>query len=300
MRVLVIGSRGYVGSYLVPYLHLQDNSSNQIDVVGYGSRVQDYNNLTPSFLSEFSHIVLLAGHSSVPMCNGPLSSPWKNNVRNFHNLIEKTNTSQKIVYASSASVYGNKNSKVFTEDDLSLEFINNYDLTKITLDMVANSYKKPGSGRKIIGLRFGTVNGGSRVIRRDLMINCMVWTALTQGVINVTNSHINRPILSIKDLSRAVYTVLTMPGISDIYNLVSFNSTVAEIAQVVSAKTGIPITDRGNTEGVYNFATDSSKFQNSYGFKFLETLEDLVDDVINCYKNRKPTVVSRDEYFNYD
>lgn len=304
LKILVLGGNGYIGSCLVPYLQSATDfdSSNKIplDAVSFGDRSSDYNNLSESFLKEFSHIVLLAGHSSVPMCDGPLPSPWKNNVRNFHNLIEKTSPSQKIIYASSSSVYGNRNNKVFTEEDICLEYINNYDLTKLTLDFVANAYKKPGSGRKIVGLRFGTVNGGSSVIRRDLMINCMVYTALYQNQITVTNSHINRPILSIKDLVRAVYTILVSPGVSDIYNLVSFNSTVGEIAKVVSEKTGVPITHKGITQGVYNFATDASKFQRSYGYKFKETLESVVDDVIECYTMKSPVIVSRNEYFQYD
>jgi len=303
-RTLILGGNGYIGSHLVPYLQSSTDidGANKIplEVINFGNRGCDYNNLSESFLREFNNIVLLAGHSSVQMCDGPLSSPWKNNVRNFHNLIEKTTPSQKIIYASSSSVYGNRNNKVFTEEDICLEYINNYDLTKLTLDFVANAYKKPGSGRKIVGLRFGTVNGGSPVIRRDLMINCMVYTALYQNLINVTNSHINRPILSIKDLVRAVYIILVNPGVSDIYNLVSFNSTVGEISKVVSEKTGVPITDKGNTQGIYNFATDSSKFQNSYGYTFKETLSSVVDDVIECYTKKSPVIVSRNEYFQYD
>ena len=57
---------------------------------------------------------------------------------------------------------------MYTEEDLCLDVINNYDITKVTLDLAAQKFIK--EGRHILGMRFGTVNGGSPVIRKDLMI----------------------------------------------------------------------------------------------------------------------------------
>jgi nucleoside-diphosphate-sugar epimerase len=133
MRVLIIGGEGYVGSYLFNHLFKQG-----IDVQTVGNRRSDYNLLGRIFLSSFTHIVLLAGHSSVLRCKGPLESPWKNNVRNFKNLVDKTDNRQTIIYASSASVYGDKDTKpLYTEEDISIDYVNNYDLTKVSLDHAA-------------------------------------------------------------------------------------------------------------------------------------------------------------------
>lgn len=294
MKILIIGGRGYVGSYLKEELW---NSG--IYVESYGNRSKDYNDIDIKYLQQFSHIILLAGHSSVQMCNGPLRSAWLNNVRNFINLVEKTSIETKIIYASSASVYGDTNEKKYTEADMSLDFVNNYDLTKVTLDLVAQKYI--AQNRYIMGLRFGTVNGGSPVIRRDLMINSMVYTALNEGKIIITNKHINRPILALKDLALAVKEVLLSKVFrSGHYNLTSFNSTVDEISKEVQLKTGVEIIDKGDTPGVYNFEIDNSKFTKYYSFNFKETISSTVDDVINCYTKTKPTIVTRNEYFQYD
>lgn len=293
MKVLIIGSEGYVGSYLIEYLR-----NKNLDVVGYGNRQTDYNDLTEEFLENFSHIVLLAGHSSVKMCEGELYSPWYNNVVNFKNLLKKKPYETKLIYASSASVYGNSNSKVFDESDISLDFVNNYDLTKVSLDLYA--LQQIGYGEEIIGLRFGTVNGGLKVIRKDLMINSMVYNAITDGKIYISNKEINRPILSIKDLSRAIERILTnwvfWPGI---YNLASFNSNVKDISNAVKSILDVEIIDRGDFPGVYNFNISTNKFKNEYDFDFTETLETVVDDVISCY-SQTPKIVSRDTYFKYD
>jgi nucleoside-diphosphate-sugar epimerase len=294
MKVLIIGGEGYVGSYLFNHLFKQG-----IDVQTVGNRLLDYNLLGRIFLSSFTHIVLLAGHSSVLRCKGPLESPWKNNVRNFKNLVEKTDNRQTIIYASSASVYGDKDTKpLYTEEDISIEYVNNYDLTKVSLDLLAMKYI--GEGRNIIGLRFGTVNGGSPVIRRDLMINSMVYTALFEKHITITNKHIKRPILSVRDLSRAVETMIKNKAASNIFNLASFNSTVESIANIVSDYTKVDITDNGDVPGAYNFAIDNTKFKVLGNFTYEDNLHSVVENVIECYKNKNPEIVIRNEYFQYD
>jgi nucleoside-diphosphate-sugar epimerase len=294
MKVLIIGGEGYVGSYLFNHLNKQG-----VDVQTFGNRQTDYNLLGRIFLSSFTHIVLLAGHSSVLRCKGPLESPWKNNVRNFKNLVEKTDNRQTIIYASSASVYGDKDTRpMYTEEDISIDFVNNYDLTKVSLDLLAMKYIS--EGRNIIGLRFGTVNGGSPVIRRDLMINSMVYTALYENHITITNKHIKRPILSVRDLSRAVETMIKNKTTSNIFNLASFNSTVESIANIVSDYTKVAITDKGNVPGAYNFAIDSTKFKVLSNFTYEDNLHSVIENVIEYYKNKNPQIVIRNEYFQYD
>jgi nucleoside-diphosphate-sugar epimerase len=294
MKILIIGGRGYIGSHLSSFLKSKDI---EVEVLG-NQKAEDYNLLLASYVQQFQYIILLAGHSSVKMCDGPLKAPWNNNVRNFDSLIQKTTKNQKIIYASSSSVYGNKGGKVFNEEDFSLEFVNNYDLTKMSLDLLAKNYIN--AGRKIIGLRFGTLNGGSTVIRRDLMINSMIYSTFKDGVINVNNKSVSRPILALNDLSRAMYEIVTNKFKPGIYNLASFSSTVEEISTKVALKTQVDIVDKGYYPGIYDFITDTSKFKHEYKFEFKETVDSIIDDVLDCYTNRKPKIVSRDKYFNYE
>jgi hypothetical protein len=156
------------------------------------------------------------------------------------------------------------------------------------------------NGRQIVGLRFGTVNGGSSVIRRDLMINSMVYSAIQQGSITITNKYIKRPILSIRDLSRAVENIIKSNLKSDIFNLASFNSTVDSIARIVGEYTKVEIIDNGNPPGAYNFAIDNTKFKILSNFTYEDNLHSVVENVIECYKNKNPEIVIRNEYFQYD
>jgi dTDP-4-dehydrorhamnose reductase len=196
-------------------------------------------------------------------------------------------------------VYGaNDVKRLYTEDEISDDFVNNYDLTKVSLDLLAMKYIS--EGRKIVGLRFGTVNGNSPVIRRDLMINSMVYSAITEGYITITNKHIKRPILSVRDLSRAVQSIIINNTHSNIFNLATFNSTVEEISKIVNEYTKVDIIDKGNTSGTYNFAIKNTKFKVLNKFTYEDNIHSVVESVIDCYKNRNPKIVIRSEYFQYD
>ena len=218
--VLVIGGNGYIGSRLVYDLQSMYHLD-IVDVCWFGKNLvdgfqEDYKNLTKEYLSKFDTIILLAGHSSVKMCNGTINSSWNNNVLNFINLVEKLDKEQTLIYASSGSLYG-VNDKIQTEDDV-IKFnpINSYDLTKYSLDL--NAHKFINQGYKIIGLRFGTVNGWSPHIREELMINSMTKNSIEHNQLLVNNIQINRPILGISDLTRAVVSIVDNPK-NGIYNL---------------------------------------------------------------------------------
>jgi hypothetical protein len=174
--------------------------------------------------------------------------------------------------------------------------MNNYDLTKITLDQVANNFIL--SNRKIIGLRFGTVNGSSPIIRGDLLVNSMTLSAHKTNIINLSNSNINRPLLSITDLSRSIKAILVGKWKSGIYNLATTNKTIKEYADIVSNVTSAKIIDHGNTNGVYDFQISSDLFNKTFEFEFVDTVENIVESLLDSYKNNQK-IVLRNEYYDY-
>jgi nucleoside-diphosphate-sugar epimerase len=231
----------------------------------------------------------------VPSCLGALYSPWLNNVTNFTDLLDKLDD-QLVIYASSASVYGNsapgerhkETNKVFVP-------VNNYDVTKYALDqqaIIANLI-----GKKVIGLRFGTVNGYSANLRVDVMINSMYHSVQNGQGIQVSNKHISRAMLGIEDLCRAVERCIEQP-VPGIYNLSSFNATVGEIAEAVSRKLGAKIVDNGNTANAYDFALDTALFEQTFDFTFKETPDTILNGLIEHYGESVPQW--RDKYIIYN
>lgn len=276
MTSLIIGGNGYIGSALY-----QKINADSIDLclfgkdLGYSKKV----NFDSADISGYKNIILLAGHSSVQMCEYNKDNAWKNNVDYFYNLCEKLRPDQLLVYASSGSVYGRK-IDICNEHDINLNPINHYDLTKVTIDIIANKFIL--EGKNIIGLRFGTVNGYSPNIRSDLMINSMVYNYMTKGFIQVSNDWIKRPILAIDDLVSAIVRILECDKIfPGQYNLCSFNSTVAEISEVVSKTLKCEVIKTSNSNKVYDFEISNSKFENIYGFKFKQDILSIITNMVN-------------------
>ena len=297
-KVLILGGNGYIGARLREVLRKQHFvKTNDICWFSHDetSDRRDYHKLTREELAEFEVVVVLAGHSSVPSCIGALPGPWLNNVTNFTDLLDKLD-GQLVIYASSASVYGNsKPGECHRETNTHFTPVNNYDVTKYALDqqaIIANL-----KGKRVIGLRFGTVNGYSPNLRVDVMINSMYHSVQNGTGIQVMNPQISRAMLGIEDLCRAVSRCIEHP-VPGIYNLSSFNNTVGEIAKAVSKKLGAEIVDKGNTANAYDFALDTSLFEQTYDFTFEETPATIVDSLIESYEQATPQW--RDKYIIYN
>lgn len=296
--VLILGGNGYIGSRLRQVLRPIHNVTS-LDCCWFNydetSDRRDYHKLTREELSRFNVVIVMAGHSSVPSCNGPLPGPWLNNVTNFTDLLDKLNDNQLVIYASSSSVYGNsKPGEKHKETNNHFVPVNNYDTTKYALDqqaIIANL-----KGKQVIGLRFGTVNGWAPNLRVDVMINAMYETIQQGRNIQVTNRHISRAILGIEDLCRAVTECIKKP-VPGIYNLSSFNSTVGEIASAVAEQLSVKIQDCGNTSNVYDFALDTSLFEQTYNFTFNETPITIINGLTALYDQCE--ISRRDQYIIY-
>jgi nucleoside-diphosphate-sugar epimerase len=297
-KVLILGGAGYIGTRLREVLR-QNHFVKTNDICWFShdesSDRRDYQKLSRKELAEFEVIIVLAGHPSVPSCLGALYSPWLNNVTNFTNLLDKLDD-QLVIYASSASVYGNsapgerhkETNKIFVP-------VNNYDVTKYALDqqaVIANL-----TGKRVIGLRFGTVNGYSANQRVDVMINSMYHSVQNDRGIQVSNKQISRAMLGIEDLCRAVERCIEQP-VPGIYNLSSFNATVGEIAEAVSRKLGAEIVDNGSTANAYDFALDTGLFEQTFDFKFKETPDTILNGLIEHYGEAVPQW--RDKYIIYN
>lgn len=259
------------------------------------TELKDYKTLSKQELSKYDAVILLAGHSSVKMCDGPILSSWNNNVNNFIDLVNKLDKSQLLVYASSGSVYGSGN-EVTTEDSpLKFKPINNYDLTKYSLDIHAQQFIK--LGHNIVGLRFGTVNGWSPNTREELMINSMTKKSLYDKSIIINNKQIKRPILGISDLSNAVKTIIDRP-VPGIYNVASFIDTVENISLGVSNILASSVQETLNTSGAYDFVMNTDKFKEAYNFSFNASIDSIVNELVNNFEKTKFS--DRNRFINYD
>lgn len=260
-KTVIIGGNGYIGSALQKHI-----KTDTIDIKEFKYwRTCKWN------IEEYDTIILLAGHSSMPMGRDDPTGAWYNNVENFNLLLRRLRDDQRLIYASSGSVYNGIKARP-TEDCAEFRPMNMYDLSKYTIDQLAILADK-----HTYGLRFVTVNGWSPTLRIDLMLNKMVEDAKTKGVVTIKNAQLTRPLLGVQDLCRAVKTIVnSKKDFRGIYNLCSFDGhTIREYAEAVTAMYGGRIEDLGD-EPHYVYGADTSKFREVYNFEFKETLESIL------------------------
>ena len=290
-RTLIIGSGGYIGSRL-----MREMQATGVDINWFkkGKKDVDFKDLTRDYYSEFDNIILLAGHSSVKMSEGGLNSCFNNNVRNFIDLLEKIDK-QKLIYASSSSVYGSVGGKTVNEKYFGFEPYNQYDISKHTADLYAQK-----SDVEYYALRFGTVNGYSPFLRSDVMINAMVNSAINDGHIKLYIKDTMRPILGMNDLCEAIRHILASDEDKrGLYNLASFNKTAEQIAYEVANVMGVQVhefeadpTQIKNTKNqtkAYNFSISTMKFRREFKFKFKDTVESLTTELRDKWNDMKKT-----------
>ena len=282
--ILIIGGTGYIGSAI--YSHVVDRYEkiDTIDMEYRGNFVNnsnlrtDYNHITANKLRNYDVIILLAGHSNVKQSVADPFGAIDNNLCKFVNLIAKLDQ-QKLLYASSSSIYTGVGGKAVDESWKTFNFSNMYDFTKYACDGISSLLYK-----NAYALRFGTVCGASPNLRVDLMINAMVKSGLETGTVKIFNGHVRRPILGISDLCNAVDLILQTDTDPGVYNLCSFNATVKEIAARVASRLGCDTVELPPTE-TYDFSMENGKAISVFGFSPKATVESLVDELVAASTN---------------
>lgn len=237
MNILVTGGCGHVGSALSNHLVKDGHTVWSIDWQDRGcagdaqQRKANYRKIARMYVENYDVVIHLAGHSSVKACD---ADPWgsaDNNVSGFIGFLKTLSDLPKpplLLWASSGSVRSDVHAL--------------YDEQKRALECLV-----PQLYPRSIGLRFASVCGVSPNTRDDIILNAMVRSAVFDGVINLANPKISKPILGLKDLCAGVSQLFDI--LSDLrggragfmVNMASFACTPEEAAQAVMEATGAVI-----------------------------------------------------------
>jgi nucleoside-diphosphate-sugar epimerase/2-polyprenyl-3-methyl-5-hydroxy-6-metoxy-1,4-benzoquinol methylase len=270
MKIAIIGSSGYIGSFLYK------NLSKLYDVSGYDIKKSDFcdfisygRNIN---ISSYDVIIYLAGLSGRVSCN---NNTWGNiyfeNIEDILTITKKLSSNQLLIYASTAGLLEGSYLNASNESyDIQKPLLDSYTLSMYERECAINKVPNVNT----VGLRFGTVIGISPIQRKDLVHIAMIRSAFINGQISVQYPECYRAILWIHDLKNAILNILksfdikTMSG-HKIYNLASYNTTIGKIADDISLNTDIKyiITKPGGFGN--GFKLDSSAFENDFpDFKF--------------------------------
>ncbi len=177
MNILVTGSSGFIGFHLIKKLielghnvHGIDNHSNFystklkqereriLSSKNYKFLKLDINNLK-NVNEQFDLAINLAAQPGVRVKEENRNLYQSTNVRGFQNFCHfcNQNNINKIIYASSSSVYGDLNPGKFSEES-ALEPKSEYGLSKLENELFASKFVK-NSSASLVGLRFFSVYG---------------------------------------------------------------------------------------------------------------------------------------------
>ncbi len=291
-KTLVGGGAGYIGTQLVPLLVEAGYEVEVIDLLWFGNHLptgvkvtkKDLFECTEADMAGFDDFIFLAGLSNDPMAE---HSPSKNFIFNaalpsYLAYIAKKAGVKRFVYASSCSVYGYTENKVFDEESPASSNYP-YGLSKLqgergVLDLQDENFS-------VISMRQGTVCGYSKRMRMDLIVNAMYKTAMSEGKITVNNPDIWRPIYDIRDCAQAFLSAIRAPEhVSGIFNVASGNFTVGDVGgrvkQSVEKLSGKKINlEIKHIADMRNYKVSTAKAELLLDFRPKYSLENIVEEL---------------------
>lgn len=282
-EVLLIGALGYIGSRLLIHLRATGHSVTPLDrAAPQGTEIlpADCRHLSASDLQRFGTIIWLAGHSSVKMATEAPADAFENNVSGLLRLAQRLGPTQRLIYASSASLYSGNESPdhVITEEVIGFQYQNAYDLSKYAFDKLISTLNID-----FVGLRFGTVCGTSPRQRHELLLNSMVRSAVRTGTVQVSNPQARRSVLAMNDLVATIQALIEVRPPSGFYNLASYSMGIGEFGEAVAHQLGARVVEMPGT-GTYTFSVDSTKICQALGRPLMTSMPALIDEIAAFYE----------------
>jgi len=300
MRVLITGSRGYIGSRLCQIIRKQFK---KITIKGVDSNFYNYKekwehhyeNLDIRDLSLFDFKKIDSVIHLASLSNDPLGSLNKKLTReinykatvNMGRLAKKAGV-KRFIFISTQSVYGiskNKNTLI-KESEKNIKPITEYAISKLKAEKIL--LKLANKNFCVCIFRPSTVHGASQNFRSDIVLNNLCGSAFAnKKIIIKTNGKPYRPILFIDDLCKIIISSLTKNKLSinrQIFNAgyPGKNYSIIEIANLTKKIfKNVPIEILNNPshdERSYkvNFNKISKTFSEVINFKKKNVYNDII------------------------
>ncbi len=236
MKVLITGGAGFVGSELMSYLRYRDDiDAAVLDISTHRSHNICNEDTLKELLPVFDTIVHLAAVVGEPACSLDPELAYNINVGAVQKIVRNLSLSQRFIYASSTSVYGNRPGELVDERTVPIPN-NHYARHKYEAEQIIQN-----SLRNYIILRPATAFGVSSQLRLDLLVNTLIYEAYTTGVIKLYEPNIIRPMIHVTDFARfIIHAIDDWVQWGEIYNIgdPSITMTKEKLALAIGNVTG--------------------------------------------------------------
>ncbi|MCH3978048.1 MAG: UDP-glucose 4-epimerase GalE [Candidatus Methanomethylophilus sp.] len=253
-------------------------------------------------------VIHFAAYSQVKESVGEPSKYWRNNVCGTMNLLDamKEHGVGKIVFSSTAAVYGEPES-VPIKEDAPLRPINPYGNTKLTIERMMDDYGR-AYGLRSVRLRYFNVAGADPQLRTgewhepETHLIPRILRSVAAGEpfrifgtdYPTRDGTCVRDYVNVCDLADAhllALSYLKEGGATDVFNLGTGNgSTVKEVHAACerALKMGIPVIEDSRREGdPAELIADSTKAGSILGWNPSRTLDDSIRTAWAWEKERK-------------
>jgi len=307
MKLLITGSNGHIGSYLInyfckkyknPIIYLVDNLSTQrysslfnlpknkrIKFIEADVKKYNFENI----IKKINIVIHLAAITNAEASFDKSSLVEKNNFHCTKNIAKYCiKFNKKLIFISTTSVYGTQN-KLVDETCSKKELLpqSPYAMTKLKEERFLK--KMSNKKLKFIILRFGTIFGFSYGMRFHTAVNKFCWQAVMGLPITVWTYAYKqyRPYLDINDAARSIeFAIKKLNFNGSIFNVLTLNSTVEDIIKILDENIKKIKIKKVNSRIMNQLSYEvSNKKIRDKGFKFTGDIKKSISKTIKTLSN---------------
>ena len=303
MKILVTGGAGFIGSYVSKLLLNEGHSVTIVDDLskGHESSIDKRSEFVKLSLNDQPRLEeVLKGHDAVihmasfievgESVKKPVEFAQNNIVDTVKLLEAMKNTGvRKIIFSSSACVYGKPTHVPITEDDPLGEQENPYGLTKVSMEQFCMLYQRLYNFDVVILRYFNPYGPGELHTPETHAIPNFIKAVLQKRPIPLFwKGEQVRDFIYIEDLAKAHTLSLSLSGLH-IYNVGTENGTkVIEVVKKIFEIVGydVEIEDKGERAGdVENLVASSSKIKQELSWGANVSLDEGLRKTVEFFKS---------------
>jgi len=210
-KILITGGAGYLGSLISTILiekdfkiTVLDNLMHKKNTLNHLSEENNFNfikgdvrdsNLYKKLIKENDIILPLACIVGAPLCEKNKELTKEVNQVAIDNLCKIKSKDQIIIYPTTNSGYGITDKNTICTEDMELNPISLYGLTKVNAEKIVMEQEN------VIALRLATVFGLSYRNRIDLLVNHFTYMAVKEKKILLFEPHFRRNYIHVRDIA---------------------------------------------------------------------------------------------------